>query len=368
MKPHSKLLATATACLLTMLTAVGMARAEKAALQILLAQYDTPLDTVEVSVHQAGQKIGVCNYGQATKDFYLTPNVPKVHSKLARCNFLLDVDKPTLLLPNTKVQSWYCPASVSHCQNDITVEASSNNRTAVLVFQGGAPLPAAAIPKPPKPVKFEMFLAQRDTPLPGVKAKILQSGKELGTCAYNTASKGNFPLIRPADIPTDIAYCTFQLDGNQPALILYEGGKLLSWHCPPGQFAHCQTDLTIKAEEAQGGAVMVFQGGEPLVDFTLFVKVAPGLGGIGSDNATVKLYHGFKEYAWCGPASGGAVINNTRVCEYKLPKGSYAVTAPNANTKLVQGCSAPIPSGACKTTLAFGLDGKAYASVEVQKK
>ena len=67
-------------------------------------------------------------------------------------------------------------------------------------------------------------------------------------------------------------------------------------------------------------------------------------------------------------ASGGAVINNTRVCEYKLPKGSYAVTAPNANTKLVQGCSAPIPSGACKTTLAFGLDGKAYASVEVQKK
>lgn len=368
MKSRSKMFAAFAGCVLALPGASGLAHAEKAALQILLGQYDTPLDTIEVSVHQAGQRLGVCNYGSATKDFYLTPNVPKVQSKLARCNFLLDTDKPALLLPNTKVQSWYCPPGISHCLDDITVEASSNNRTAVLVFEGGAPLPAAAIPKPPKPVNFQIFLAQRDTPLPGIKAKIMQSGKEMGTCSYNTATKGNFPLIRPADIPTDIAFCNFQLDGNHSALILYEGGKLLNWHCPPGQFANCQTDPTIKAEETHGGAVMVFQGGEPLVDFTLFVKVAPGLGGIGSDNSIVKLYHGFKEYAWCGPASGGAVINNTRVCEYKLPKGSYAVVASSASTKLSQGCSAPIPSGACKTTLAFGLDSKAYASVEVQKK
>jgi hypothetical protein len=340
------------------------ARAEKSALQILIAQYDTPLNDAEVSVFQGGQKVGACNYGVSEKGFFLTPNVPNVQTQQARCNFLLDVGKPALLLANKKVLSWYCPPGAS-CQNDPTYTPDASNKKAVLVMQGGAPLQAGgSVPLQPKKNTFEVFLAQKDTPLPGVGVRVMQGGKLVGSCKYQSAQKGNYPQIVPPGIETPIAWCKFELDASKNALLLYEGGALLSWHCPPGAFAHCQTDSTIQASETKGGAVMVFQGGEPLVDFKIFLKVGQGLKS--TIAPTVKLYRGFQEYAWC-TMSPGTPPGVTKVCEYKLPKGSYSIS-PGEGTKLVQSCAALEPSGECKTTVAFGLDKKAFAAVEVQKK
>ncbi len=340
--------------------------AQKSILQLFLAQHDTPLESAQVSVHQNGQVVGVCSYATASKDFYLTPLPPNVQTKQARCNFMLDVGKPVLLVPNGKVLNWYCPPNGATCQNDPTFTPDSQNRVAVPVMQGGAPLPPSATPKPPKMVNFQLFLAQKNAPLNGLKAWIMQDGKQIGACNYATATKGNFPLMRPADVHTDMAFCNVSIDTNRPALILYDGGTLLGWHCPPGQFANCQTDSTIAPGEAQGGAVMVFKGGEPLVNLKLFVKSGGNLGA--GNEPAVKLYHGFKEIAWCGPTSGGAVINGYRICEHKLPKGSYAVV-PMSNAQTVKpSCTAPTPSGICLNALAFQLQSDSYLTAEVYKK
>lgn len=352
--------------LVLILSAPLSAFAQKSILEIFLAQSGTPLDSAQVSVFQAGQMVGVCNYATASKDFYLTPSIPNVQAKQARCNFMLDVGKPVLLVPNAKVVSWYCPPNGATCQDDPTFTPNAQNRVAVPVMQGGAAVPGAAAPKPPKMVNFQLFLAQKNAPLNGLKAWIMQDGKQIGTCNYASATKGNFPLIRPADVHTDMAFCTVSIDTNRPALILYDGGTLLGWHCPPGQFANCQTDATIAPGEAQGGAVMVFKGGEPLVNLKLFVKSGGNLGA--GNEPAVKLYHGFKEYAWCGPTSGGAVINGYRICEYKLPKGSYAVVPMSNAQTLKPSCTAPTPSGSCLNALSFQIQSDSYLTAEVSKK
>lgn len=340
--------------------------AEKSVLQILLAQTGTPVDTAQISVYQSGKVVGVCSYATATKDFYLSPPIPNVQTQQARCNFMLDVGKAVMLVPNRKILNWYCPPNGAVCQDDPTFKPTSENRVAVPVVQGGEPLPAAAAPKPPKMATFQLFLAQKNAPVSGLKAWIMQDGKQIGTCNYASATKGNFPLIRPADVHTDMAFCNFSINTNRPALIMYDGSSLLGWHCPPGQFANCQTDATIAPGEAQGGAVMVFKGGEPLVTLKLFVKSGGNLGA--GNEPAVKLYQGFKEYAWCGPTSGGAIINGYRVCEYKLPKVSYAVVpASNAQT-LKASCTAPTPSGNCLNALSFQLQSDAYLTAEVSKK
>jgi hypothetical protein len=336
--------------------------AAKSALQIFISQYDTPLNDAEVVVMQAGKKVGACNYGLSEKGFFLNPNVPNVQTQQARCNFLLDVGKPALLLPNKKVLSWYCPPGES-CQTDITYTPGPSNKKAVLVMQGGAPLQAGGnVPLQPKKVTFQIFLAQQDTPLPGVRVKVMQKGNLVGICDYQSASKNVFPQLQPPNISTPMAACGFQLDSSQNALMLPEGGKLLSWHCPPGQFENCQTDITIKAAETKGGAVMVFQGGEPLVDYKLFVKTGPNLNS--KITPTAKLYQGFKEFAWC-PLPAGAPVGVMVTCEFKLPKGSYSLAAGDG-TKLALSCAAPEPAGECKSTIAFQVNqGKAYSVAEV---
>lgn len=214
---------------------------------------------------------------------------------------------------------------------------------------------------------FSLFIGQWNAPLNTVSVKVMQGDTHIGTCNYATAQKGNYPLMKPSNVQSEMAWCNYALEIGQPHQLVVTG-NLTTWYCPPGQPGFCLANHNFTPGHTPTHAVMVFKGGNPLIEYTLYLKADPKLTG---DNGAVVLMQFFKNMGQCGGAnSGGITLNGYHVCKYQLEAGKqFAVDAlkPMVASKTFT-CGGPAPIGKCYGSAAFTPDVEGYGVVTLGKK
>ncbi|MBL8310624.1 MAG: hypothetical protein JNL19_09405 [Burkholderiales bacterium] len=214
---------------------------------------------------------------------------------------------------------------------------------------------------------FSLFIGQWNAPLNTVSVKVMQGDAHVGTCNYATAQRGTYPLMKPSHVQSEMAWCNYALEIGQPHQLVVTG-NLTTWYCPPGQPGFCLANQHFTPGHTPTHAVMVFKGGNPLVEYTLYLKTDPKLTG---DNGAVVLMQFFRNMGQCGGAGGGGtMLNGYHVCKYQLEPGKqYAVDAlkPMVAAKTVS-CGGPAPMGKCYGAPSFTPDGEGFSVVTLAKK
>lgn len=227
-------------------------------------------------------------------------------------------------------------------------------------------LPAATFAHGEKSA-FSLFIGQWNAPLNTVSVKVMQGGTHVGTCNYATAQKGHYPLMKPSNVQSEMAWCNYALEIGQPHELVFTG-NLTTWHCPPGQPGICLASQQFTPSHTPTHAVMVFKGGNPLIEYTLYLKADSKLTG---DNGAVVLMQFFKNMGQCGGTHhSGATLNGYHVCKYQLEAGKqFAVDAlkPMVASKTLS-CGGPAPIGKCYGSAAFTPDVEGYGVVTLGKK
>ncbi len=208
---------------------------------------------------------------------------------------------------------------------------------------------------------FTVFLAHQNAPVSNSGITVKQDGKIIGKCVWASAQKGVFPGVNPVSPSEETAVCNFLLDSGK-IVTLETTGELVDSACPKSPSNKtCTKSSNFVLLQNGAEVVKVFKGGQALVNLTMYVKTAPGAGG-------VKLFWGFKELLQCGEANAGVSINGYRVCTVRVRKDlnhAFAKIIESSNWKI--SCGGPAPIGTCYNSFVFRPETDGYSVIELSK-